>query len=65
MRKLSQLVPYRTYAACRMCTGNVMVAVQAYGHEGLGILAVAGVPAFPELRQKLLPLTAQFAVRAI
>ena len=39
-----------------------MVAVQAYGHEGLGILAVAGVPSFPELRQKLLPLTAQFAV---
>ena len=42
-----------------------MVAVQAYGHEGLGILAVAGVPSFPELRQKLLPLTAKFAVRAL
>ncbi|CAK0782425.1 hypothetical protein CVIRNUC_005681 [Coccomyxa viridis] len=42
--------------------GNLLQSLEkAYGHEGLGILAVAGVPSFPELRQKLLPLTAQFA----
>ena len=38
--------------------------MQAYGHEGLGILTVAGVPAFAELREKLLPLAAEFVVRS-
>ncbi|BDA45318.1 hypothetical protein COCOBI_07-1050 [Coccomyxa sp. Obi] len=33
---------------------------QAYGPHGLGILTVAGVPTLPELRQQLLPLSAQF-----
>ncbi|CAL5228686.1 g11861 [Coccomyxa viridis] len=33
---------------------------QAYGPEGLGILTVAGVPSFLELRREVLPLTAEF-----
>ena len=39
-------------------------ASQAYGPHGLGILTVAGVPSLPELRQQLLPLSAEFVVRA-
>lgn len=34
---------------------------QAYGPDGLGILTVAGVPGFVELRQRLLPLAQAFA----
>ena len=36
--------------------------MQAYGPDGLGILTVAGVPGFAELRQRLLPLAQAFAV---
>lgn len=36
--------------------------LQAYGPDGLGILTVAGVPKFVELRQRLLPLSQAFAV---
>ena len=36
--------------------------LQAYGPDGLGILTVAGVPNFVELRQRLLPLSQAFAV---
>ncbi len=36
--------------------------MQAYGPDGLGILTVAGVPGFVELRQRLLPLAQAFAV---
>lgn len=35
---------------------------QAYGPDGLGLLTVAGVPGFVELRQRLLPLAQAFAV---
>lgn len=36
--------------------------LQAYGPDGLGLLTVAGVPGFVELRQRLLPLAQAFAV---
>ena len=36
--------------------------IQAYGPNGLGILTVAGVPGFVELRQRLLTLSQDFAV---
>ena len=38
---------------------------QAYGPDGLGILAVSGVPGLAELRQRLLPLAQAFAVRQL
>ena len=41
------------------------ILVQAYGPEGLGILTVAGVPSFLELRREVLPLTAEFVVRML
>jgi len=34
---------------------------QAFGHDGLGLLIVKGVPEFTDLRQKLLPLAHRFA----
>jgi isopenicillin N synthase-like dioxygenase len=34
---------------------------KAYGYEGLGLLAVAGVPEYMKERQELLPLAQQFA----
>lgn len=37
------------------------IYVQAYGSEGLGILTVSGVPGYPDMRQRLLPLAAKFA----
>lgn len=40
-------------------------SVQAYGPTGLGILTVSGVPGFAELRQRLLPLAQEFAVRCL
>ena len=36
---------------------------EAYGYDGLGILAVTGVPGLREAREALLPLGAKFAVR--
>lgn len=38
---------------------------QAYGPDGLGILTIAGVPELPELRRRLLPLSARFVVSAL
>ncbi|KAF8065610.1 Lrrc47 [Scenedesmus sp. PABB004] len=35
--------------------------VEGFGPDGLGILTVSGVPGFAELRQRLLPLAAEFA----
>jgi isopenicillin N synthase-like dioxygenase len=35
---------------------------RAYGFEGLGLLAVRGVPSFAEKRQALLPLARKFAL---
>ena len=34
---------------------------EAYGYHGLGLLTVSGVPNFPQLRKRLLPLARQFA----
>jgi len=34
---------------------------KAYGYSGLGLIVVKGVPGFPEMRQKLLPLSSKFA----
>ena len=36
--------------------------MQAYGPDGLGALTVSGVPGYVELRKRLLPLAADFAV---
>ena len=41
---------------------HTVLPVQAYGPDGLGLLTVAGVPGFVELRQRLLPLAQAFAV---
>lgn len=35
---------------------------KAFGYDGLGLLAVRGVPGFAERRQRLLPLSRQFAL---
>lgn len=34
---------------------------EAYGYHGLGLLTVSGVPNFPQLRKRLLPLAREFA----
>jgi hypothetical protein len=47
---------------CFGCRLNLFGRVQAYGPEGLGALTVSGVPEYVELRKKLLPLAADFAV---
>lgn len=41
----------------------LVVLLQGFGLEGLGIVTVSGVPSYPELRQQLLPLAQAFAVR--
>ena len=41
----------------RQTCGPRAARVQAYGYDGLGILAIRGIPHFTELRERLLPLS--------
>lgn len=41
----------------------IALPTQAFGPDGLGLLTVSGVPGYQELREQLLPLAAEFAVR--